>query len=291
MIEYPCPRCNSPMSSPDSLAGGTEACPHCGYQVKVPAGRTDDLPEGPEPFGQARAVTDREQLLWSGQPANRAYWPYHALAAFLGLLGMFLLVVAILVGSGVTAGFGMAPILVGLAGSIGCLLDRRYTRYEVTSRMASLRWGILSRHRATCLWVCCARWRFGRDSRIAGSVWVPSVYGPPQLRTRHWSSGAWPSPTRSIGCFWSLALRPRKAWHVPMPLRRENPPLTTGGPKAARRTTCAPGGPSSAWWHRGRNPLPQKRGKNTRAPSIRNPPRRAPVCPQSAIRNPQQAMR
>ncbi len=36
MIDYSCPKCDGPMSSPDSLAGKTEQCPACGNVCHVP---------------------------------------------------------------------------------------------------------------------------------------------------------------------------------------------------------------------------------------------------------------
>lgn len=36
MIDYTCPKCKTPMSSPDSMSGQSEACPTCKCTVKVP---------------------------------------------------------------------------------------------------------------------------------------------------------------------------------------------------------------------------------------------------------------
>ena len=35
MIDYACPKCKTPMSSPDSMAGLLETCPKCGTVIKV----------------------------------------------------------------------------------------------------------------------------------------------------------------------------------------------------------------------------------------------------------------
>lgn len=36
MIYYGCPKCETPMSSPDSMAGRSESCPECGNVTRVP---------------------------------------------------------------------------------------------------------------------------------------------------------------------------------------------------------------------------------------------------------------
>jgi len=68
MIYYGCPKCETPMSSPDSMAGRKESCPGCGNVVIVP-GRTDTLsattPSPPPPLPMIRHVTS--------SPARRAY--------------------------------------------------------------------------------------------------------------------------------------------------------------------------------------------------------------------------
>ena len=38
MIEFNCPRCQEPMSVPESVAGGYEPCPTCEADVPVPGG-------------------------------------------------------------------------------------------------------------------------------------------------------------------------------------------------------------------------------------------------------------
>ena len=56
MIQYDCPRCKEPMSSPASMAGQREACPACGNTVLVAMSALDSLVQD-----QATAPSSRQR--------------------------------------------------------------------------------------------------------------------------------------------------------------------------------------------------------------------------------------
>jgi membrane protein YdbS with pleckstrin-like domain len=47
MVFYGCPKCQEPMSSPDSMAGQSESCPSCGNVAMVPASAAIPSPVAP----------------------------------------------------------------------------------------------------------------------------------------------------------------------------------------------------------------------------------------------------
>ena len=52
MIRYDCPRCGSPMASPDSMAGQSDKCPECANLVPVPP--VDSVPAVAAPSAAAK---------------------------------------------------------------------------------------------------------------------------------------------------------------------------------------------------------------------------------------------
>ncbi len=49
MIKYDCPKCRAEMSSPDSMAGQQETCPHCGNVAIAPVVDSGQEPATPPP--------------------------------------------------------------------------------------------------------------------------------------------------------------------------------------------------------------------------------------------------
>jgi membrane protein YdbS with pleckstrin-like domain len=125
MIYYGCPKCQTPMASPDSMAGQAERCPECGNVAVVPATGAVVTAVAPPPTpaesGASRSSqTDRELIkvhpsLIRGSPVA---------FAFCCLL---------------------SPVGIGLAILLAMWLECRNTTLIITETRVILRKGILSK--------------------------------------------------------------------------------------------------------------------------------------------------
>ena len=140
MIYYGCPKCQTPMASPDSSAGQTNACPECknvtiipGMQGAVSPAQSSSL----QPSSVSTVATrnsEKETVLWRGVPSHWYYFGWYVFAGILAFVSLFCPSPVLL-------------ILFGLAGFIvlGAIVDRYSRKYKITSKRVYEHVGIVSR--------------------------------------------------------------------------------------------------------------------------------------------------
>lgn len=96
MISYTCPKCGCDMTSPDSMAAKTEACPTCGGSVTVPAAESN----GPTPTTRVDGQSaPRAELISAGSKrfSRRAVW---CIGGGLAVVAILVVVAVLMMGSG-----------------------------------------------------------------------------------------------------------------------------------------------------------------------------------------------
>lgn len=149
MITYQCPKCDHPISVPDTLAGGKETCSSCGNVSVVPAESAD-----PATAQFSAAAT----TVVMAQPGYGSTVVWHGVPSWKGHLRRYILCVVLLVICIIWAVFWAAsqrdlptlavvgPMLLPILVMAVSEIVRRFTRYTVTDQVVSLKTGILSRH-------------------------------------------------------------------------------------------------------------------------------------------------
>jgi membrane protein YdbS with pleckstrin-like domain len=119
-------------------------CRHCGSMLNEPA-----LPAGAPP--SAGGPGDTARTIYSGTPSWKAWYGTYSLVALLALLGVVGATVS-LAGVVPVGAFAVAALIVGVLlflGALGLLvaveLQRRATKYRVSSRTIDVEEGVLSR--------------------------------------------------------------------------------------------------------------------------------------------------
>ena len=142
MIYYGCPKCNEPLSSPESMAGKTETCPKCGNVTTVPVQQKAAVatanpapPPAPLPAGPVTPVP--AAVVAPSQPAS-AQAETELLecrpAMFRASPITFILCVL------------LVPFLLGALLLLIWWLQCKATCLTVTNKRTTLRRGILSKH-------------------------------------------------------------------------------------------------------------------------------------------------
>jgi membrane protein YdbS with pleckstrin-like domain len=119
-------------------------CRHCGSMLNEPA-----FPAGAPP--SAGGPGDTARTIYSGTPSWKAWYGTYSLVALLALLGVVGATVS-LAGVVPVGAFAVAALIVGVLlflGALGLLvaveLQRRATKYRVSSRTIDVEEGVLSR--------------------------------------------------------------------------------------------------------------------------------------------------
>lgn len=125
MIYYGCPKCKTPMASPDSTAGQTEKCPSCGNVTVVPssAPAPTNTSQAALPVVDVPATGNREEVLFKASPAMFRNNPIGFIICLL-----------------------LTPVVIGLIFLLVWWLDCKGTILSVLDDHTRLRKGILARH-------------------------------------------------------------------------------------------------------------------------------------------------
>jgi len=123
MIYYGCPKCQSPMASPESMAGQAETCPECGNVMTVPAPTAPVLiPASSEPISDYNPRPSGQIIVT--ERTSKKLKLHVVLSALASICGAVLLPLG--------ANRGILPaVLIGIGLLIGGLLWFLVTRIRI----------------------------------------------------------------------------------------------------------------------------------------------------------------